>query len=185
MIDALKTLFENDVVSSEIKAEIEEAWNAKIQENKMQATAELREEFATKYEHDKETMVEAIDNMLSERLQAEIAEFAEDRKQLAEAKAKYAVAQRENANLLKGFVAEQLATEIKDLHTDKKAMAENYAKLEEFVVESLAGEISEFQEDKQDLAETKVRLVREAKTHFAKVKKRLYRKKCKCNIRNS
>jgi hypothetical protein len=171
MIDALKTLFENDVVSSEIKAEIEEAWNAKIQENKMQATAELREEFATKYEHDKETMVEAIDNMLSERLQAEIAEFAEDRKQLAEAKAKYAVAQRENANLLKGFVAEQLATEIKDLHTDKKAMAENYAKLEEFVVESLAGEISEFQEDKQDLAETKVRLVREAKTHFAKVKK--------------
>ena len=173
MIDALKTLFENDVVSSEIKAEIEEAWNAKIQENKMQATAELREEFATKYEHDKETMVETIDNMLSERLQAEIAEFAEDRKQLAEAKAKYAVAQRENANLLKSFVAEQLASEIKDLHADKKVMAENYAKLEEFVVEALAKEISEFQEDKQDLAETKVRLVREAKTHFAKVKKDL------------
>ena len=170
MIDALKTLFENDVVSSEIKAEIEEAWNAKIQENKMQATAELREEFATKYEHDKETMVEAIDSMLSERLQAEIAEFADDRKQLAEAKAKYAVAQRENANLLKGFVAEQLATEIKDLHADKKAMANSYAKLEEFVVEALAGEISEFQEDKKDLAETKVRLVREAKKHFAKVK---------------
>ena len=170
MIDALKTLFENDVVSSEIKAEIEEAWNAKIQENKMQATAELREEFATKYEHDKETMVEAIDSMLSERLQAEIAEFADDRKQLAEAKAKYAVAQRENANLLKGFVAEQLASEIKDLHADKKVMAENYAKLEEFVVEALAGEISEFQEDKKDLAETKVKLVREAKKHFAKVK---------------
>ena len=170
MIDALKTLFENDVVSSEIKAEIEEAWNAKIQENKLQVTADLREEFAEKYEHDKETMVEAIDNMLSERLQAEIAEFADDRKQLAEAKAKYAVAQRENANLLKGFVAEQLATEIKDLHADKKAMAESYAKLEEFVVEALAKEISEFQEDKQDLAETKVRLVREAKKHFAKVK---------------
>ena len=171
MIDALKTLFENDVVSSEIKAEIEEAWNAKIQENKMQVTAELREEFAQKYEHDKETMVEAIDKMLSERLQEEIAEFAEDRKQLAEAKAKYAVAQRENANLLKSFVAEQLASEIKDLHADKKVQAENYAKLEEFVVEALAKEISEFQEDKQDLAETKVRLVKEAKTHFAKVKK--------------
>ena len=170
MIDALKTLFENDVVSSEIKAEIEEAWNAKIQENKMQVTAELREEFAQKYEHDKNTMVDAIDNMLSERLQAEIAEFAEDRKQLAEAKAKFAVAQRKNADLLKGFVAEQLATEIKDLHTDKKLQAENIAKLEEFVVEALAKEISEFQEDKNDLAETKVRLVREAKKHFAKVK---------------
>ena len=171
MIDALKTLFENDVVSTEIRDQIEEAWESKIQENKMQATAELREEFATKYEHDKETMVEAIDNMLSERLQEEIAEFADDRKQLAEAKAKYAVAQRENANLLKGFVAEQLVNEIKDLHEDKKVMADNYAKLEEFIVDALANEISEFQEDKKDLAETKVRLVREAKNHFAKVKK--------------
>ena len=170
MLDALKTLFENDVVSEDVRAEIEGAWEQKIQENKMQATAELREEFATKYEHDKETMVEAIDNMLSERLQEEIAEFADDRKQLAEAKAKYAVAQRENANLLKGFVAEQLVNEIKDLHEDKKVMADNYAKLEEFIVDALANEISEFQEDKKDLAETKVRLVREAKTHFAKVK---------------
>ena len=140
MIDALKTLFENDVVSTEIRDQIEEAWESKIQENKMQATAELREEFASKYEHDKSTMVEAIDSMLSERLAEEITEFVEDRKQLAEAKAKYAVAMRENADLLKGFV------------------------------ESLAGEIAEFAEDKNDLAETKVRLVREAKTHFAKVK---------------
>jgi len=77
---------------------------------------------------------------------------------------------RENANLLKGFVAENLAGEIKELRADKLAMAESYAKLEEFVVESLAGEIAEFAEDKNDLAETKVRLVREAKTHFAKVK---------------
>ena len=171
MLDALKSLFENNVVSEEIRADIEEAWNAKIQENKQQAVAELREEFAQKYEHDKSTMVEAIDTMLSERLADEIAEFAEDRKQLAEAKAKYAVAQRENAQLLKGFVVEQLQKEISELRADKKAMAENYAKLEEFVVDALSNEISEFYEDKKDLAETKVRLVREAKTHFAKVKK--------------
>ena len=170
MIDAIKTLFENDVVSAEIRDQIEEAWESKINENRLQVTADLREEFATKYEHDKSTMVEAIDSMLSERLAEEIAEFADDRKQLAEAKAKYAVAMRENADLLKGFVAENLASEIKELRADKVAMAENYAKLEEFVVESLAGEIAEFNEDKKDLAETKVRLVREAKTHFAKVK---------------
>ena len=170
MIDALKTLFENDVVSQEVRAQIEEAWEGKIRENKQAVTAELREEFAQKYEHDKATMVEAIDTMLNDRLGSEIAEFAEDRKQLAEAKAKYAVAQRENADLLKGFVAENLASEIKELRADKKAMAESYAKLEEFVVESLAGEIAEFNEDKKDLAETKVKLVKEAKTHFAKVK---------------
>ena len=75
MIDALKTLFENDVVSEEIRAELEEAWDAKVSENKQQVAAELREEFAQKYEHDKSTMVEAIDSMLSERLAEEIAEF--------------------------------------------------------------------------------------------------------------
>ena len=171
MLDALKTLFENNVVSEEIRAEIEEAWEARVTENRRAATSELREEFAKKYEHDKQTMVEAIDTLLEERLAEEIAEFAEDRKQLAEAKAKYAVAMRENAELLKGFVVEQLQGEIKELRKDKRAMAESYSKLEEFVVEALSSEIAEFYEDKKDLAETKVRLVREAKTHFAKVKK--------------
>jgi len=171
MLDALKTLFENDVVSDEVRVSIEEAWNAKIKENKMQATAELREEFANKYEHDKKTMVEAIDTMISERLAEEISEFAEDRKQLAEAKAKYAVAMRENASLMSKFVTQQLGKEVGELHEDQKLMAEKFAKLEEFVVESLSKEIAEFYEDKKDLAETKVKLVKEAKTKFAEVQK--------------
>jgi hypothetical protein len=115
-------------------------------------------------------MVEAIDSMISEKLSEEIAEFQEDRKQLAEAKAKFAVAQRSNANLMKTFVSEQLAKEIKELHQDQKAMADKFVALEDFVVESLAKELAEFYEDKKDLAETKVRLVREGKAHINKVK---------------
>ena len=171
MLDALKTLFENDVVSEEVRVSIEEAWDSKIKENKQQVTAELREEFATKYEHDKSTMVEAIDSMLSERLKEEISEFAEDRKQLAEAKAKYAVAMRENATLMQKFVTQQLGKEVSELHEDQKLMANKFAKLEEFVVEALSKEIAEFYEDKKDLAETKVKLVREAKSKFAEVQK--------------
>ena len=163
MLDALKTLFENDVVSEDVRAEIEEAWNAKLKENKQSVTAELREEFAGKYEHDKSIMVEAIDAMISERLQEEIAEFAEDRKQLAEAKAKYAVAMRENAGVMKRFVAESLAKEIKELHQDQKSIAGKFSMLENFVVDALANEIAEFHEDKKDLAETKVKIIKEAK----------------------
>ena len=170
MLDALKTLFENDVVSEQVRQEIEEAWDNKVKENRLAVTAELREEFAQKYEHDKQTMVEAIDALVSERLESEIAEFADDRRQLAEAKAKYVIAMKESAKTVKSFVAESLAKEIKELHEDQKAMATNFAKLEEFVVEQLAKEINEFAEDKKDLAETKVRLVREAKGHFEKVK---------------
>ena len=164
MLEALKSLFESSALSEEVQAEIQEAWDAKITENRQLATAELREEFAKKYEHDKSTMVEAIDSMLSEKLAEEIAEFADDRKQLAEAKAKYAIAMRENADLMQKFVMETLGNE------DKKAMASKYAQLEEFVIEALSKEIAEFYEDKTDLAETKVRLVREAKEHFKKVK---------------
>ena len=171
MLEALKTLFENDVVNEEVRREIEEAWDAKVTENRRAVTAELREEFAKKYEHDKHTMVEAIDKMLEERLASEISEFAEDRKQLAEAKAKYAVKMRENANLMKNFVMESLKKEVSELHEDQKAMADKFAQLEEFVVESLAKEIAEFYEDKKDLAETKVKLVKEAKSKFAEVKK--------------
>tara|TARA_Y200000002_G_scaffold28980_1_gene21710 strand:- start:457 stop:1557 length:1101 start_codon:yes stop_codon:yes gene_type:complete len=170
MLDALKSLFENNAISEEIRAEISQAWDKRIKENRLEATAELREEFAQKYEHDKATMVEAIDKMLEERLGAEITEFSEDRNKLAEARAKYAVAMRENAELLKTFVVGQLGKEIGELHEDQKAMASKFSKLEDFVVDSLSKEIAEFYEDKKDLAETKVRLVREAKEHLAKVK---------------
>lgn len=171
MLDALKTLFEGNVISEEIRADIEEAWEKKLHENKMQATAELREEFARKYEHDKQTMVESIDTMLGESLAEEIAEFQEDRKQLAEAKAKYAVAMRENADKLEGFVMEQLGTEVSELHEDQKSVAAKFEKLEEFVIEALTKEISEFYSDKKDLAETKVRLMRESRNAFDEVKK--------------
>ena len=170
MLDALKTLFENDVVSEEVRREIEEAWEAKVKENRLAVTAELREEFAQKYEHDKQVMVEAIDALVTEKLAAEMKEFADDRKQLAEAKAKYAVAMRENAIVLKDFVLNSLAKEVSELHEDQKTMANNFSKLEEFVVDSLANEIAEFYEDKKDVAETKVRLIKDAKKHLAKVK---------------
>jgi len=97
-------------------------------------------------------------------------EFADDRKQLAEAKAKYAVAMRENAIVLKEFVLNSLAKEVSELHEDQKIMANNFSKLEEFVVDSLANEIAEFYEDKKDVAETKVRLIKDAKKHLTKVK---------------
>ena len=176
MLDALKTLFENDVVSAEVRQEIEEAWNKKIKENRLEVTAELREEFAQKYAHDKTTMAEAVDKMVDDRLTTEINELNEDRKQLAEAKAKYAIAMRENADLLKTFVVQNLSKEVKELHEDQKGMANKFKMLEDFVVDSLAKEIAEFQTDKKDLAETKVRLVREAKDHFGKLKSKFVEK---------
>ncbi len=179
MLEALKTLFENNVISEEIKADIEKAWDSKINENRTQVSQELREEFAQRYEHDKQVMVEAIDRMLSERLAEEIAEFVEDRKQLAEQKAKYAVAMRQNANLMKEFVTRQLAAEVRELHEDQVQMAQKFKTLEKFVVEALAQEIAEFHTDKKDIAETKVRLVREGREALAKMKEQFVKRAAK------
>jgi adenosyl cobinamide kinase/adenosyl cobinamide phosphate guanylyltransferase len=170
MLDALKTLFENNVISEEIKASIESAWEARIIENKEQVAQQLREEFAQKYEHDKQTMIEAVDRMITDQLSQELVEFADDRKQLAEMKARYAVKMKEHTDTVAKFVTNQLASEVKELHEDQVAMAEKFGTLEKFVVEALAEEIAEFYKDKQDLAETKVRLVREGREQLGKVK---------------
>jgi hypothetical protein len=179
MLDALKQLFENNVVSEEIKGQIEEAWEARVNENKEQVALQLREEFAQKYEHDKNTMVEAVDRMISEQLAAEIVEFADDRTQLAEMKVKYAKAMKQNAFVMKEFVTRRLASEVKELHEDQVAMASKFGALEQFVVEALAQEITEFFKDKKDLAETKVKLIREGRQEIKKVKQQFVERAAK------
>jgi len=171
MLDALNTLLENNVISESVRQEIQEAWETKVKENRLEVTATLREEFAQKYEHDKDVMVEAIDKMISNRLEAEMSELAEDRRQLIDAKAKYVKKVHESGSLVKHFVSDQLKKEVTELHSDQRDMAQKFRMLEEFVVDSLAKELAEFQTDKRDLADTKVRLVREAKSKFNNIKK--------------
>ena len=179
MLEVLKQLFENNVVSEDIKTEIEESWNKRIQENRDHVTAELREEFARKFEHEKSVMVESLDKMLSERLSSEIAEFVVDRKGLVEAKATYHKKMKKDAAALKEFVFRSLHGELYELHEDHKKMSDNFAKLEEFVVTHLAKEISEFHIDKKDVVETKVALVREAKAQLDEVKSRFIKRSAK------
>ena len=116
MLDFVKQLFENNVISEEMKSEIETAWQSRIQENRDHVTAELREEFAQKYEHDKQAMVEAVDKMIVDRLNAEISELSEDRNQLIEAKAKYAKKMKDDSKKMEEFVLRKLATELSELH---------------------------------------------------------------------
>jgi hypothetical protein len=179
MLDALKPLFENNVISEEVKAQIEAAWEDRVNENREQVTQSLREEFAQRYEHDKQTMVEAVDRMLTDNLAIEIAEFEEDRKQLAEAKVKYAQKMHQAGGIMKEFITRQLAAEVSELHEDQKQMASKFGALEQFVVEALAQEIAEFYKDKQDIAETKVRLVREGREALAQMKEKFVKRAAK------
>ena len=170
MLDAFKQLVESGVMTEETKSVVESAFAQKIQENREQVTAELREEFAQKYNQDKGLIIEAVDKMLSERLSAEMSELHEDKQALSEAKTEYHKKMTEDAKKLEGFVIKQLGKELVEFQGDRKKVSENFAKLENFIVHALAKEINEFVIDKKDLAETKVKLVSEAKNKFEEIK---------------
>ena len=170
MIDAISKLVESGVIGEETKVSIEEAWASKVKENRDQVTAELREEFAKRYEHDKANMIEAIDSMMNEKLSEEITKFVEDRKALAQEKIAYKENVGKHSAKLESFMLSKLSEELKELHGDRKGVHENFKKMEEFVVGALAKEIKEFHEDKKGVVETKVKLVAEAKKQMAKMK---------------
>ena len=171
MLDFVKKLFEDNVISEDMKSEIESAWQGRIEENREQVTAMLREEFAQKYEHDKSSLVEAVESMLADRLSAELGELAEDRQGLIEARARYAEKMNQDSATMESFIMNNLRKEIGELHEDRSKVAGNVSQLESFIVDALAKEIAEFHSDKKDLAETKVKLVRESKAKFESIKK--------------
>ena len=170
MIDAISKLVESGAISEDVQKGIQEAWDSKIKENKEVVGAELREEFAKRYEHDKSNMIEAIDSMMNEKLSEEITKFVEDRKALAQEKIAYKENVGKHSAKLEGFILSKLSEELKELHGDRKGVHENFKKMEEFVVGALAKEIKEFHEDKKGVVETKVKLVAEAKKQMAKMK---------------
>jgi len=179
MLDVIKQLLDKDLVTEETRTQIEEAWEAKLSEVKETAKAELREEFAQRYEHDKAQMVEAVDRMMTEGLTKEIAEFVEDRKQLAAQRVEYKKNMKPHMEMLQKFITSQLANEMKELQQDKAQMAEQVKTLESFVTSSLAKELNEFETDKRSVVETRVKLVKEAKQKFAEIRSAFIKKASK------
>lgn len=169
MLDAIKPLLDSGIINEETRTAISEAWEARLTEAREQVRAELREEFAERYQHDKALMVEALDKMVTESLHAEIKEFQEEKAALAEDRVNFKVHMTESAEKFNSFMVTKLAEEIKELRSDRKTYENSIAKLEKFVIGALAEEIQEFEQDKQAVVETKVRLVAEAKSKMAEL----------------
>ena len=138
MFDAIKPLLESGLINEDIGQQLNEAWETKLNEAREQVRAELREEFAQKYDHDRSVMVEALDKMVTDHLSEEIVEFHEERKALNEDRVKAQQKLRESATKFNDFMVTKLAEEIKELRTDRKSMKESQDKLEQFIVHALA-----------------------------------------------
>lgn len=163
MLDAIKGLFDSGILNEESKNQIQEAWDAKLNEARQEIAGELRSEFANRYEHDKAVMVEALDKMVTETLSEEVRKISEERAQLVADRAQFVMEMKNKANKFDAFLGENLKKEIAEFVADRKKLQEGLAKLEKFVVRALAEELTEFAEDKKDLINTKVKLVAESK----------------------
>lgn len=170
MLDAIKPLLDSGLITEDVSQELNEAWETRLTEAREQVRAELREEFAQRYEHDKSVMVEALDRMVTEGLTAEIQAVAAEKQALAEDRVRFQGRMKESATKFNDFMVSKLAEEIGELRRDRRVHNEGIQKLEQFVVEALAQEITEFQQDKRDLVETRVRLVREARGKLEQLK---------------
>lgn len=176
MADIFNGILESDAISEDLKTQIQETWKSKLDEAREEITAELRDEFAQRYENDKGQIVEAMDTMLTDRITAEIEELKADRAALAEQTVAYKTNIDKHIGLVDKFVAEQLAKEVKELHADRSDLKNNFAKLENFVVKQLAKELTEFENDKKAVVEQKVKLVAEGKKMIAEAKQRFVSK---------
>ena len=172
MLDAIKPLLESGLINEDIGQQLNEAWEAKLNEARQQVRAELHEEFAQRYEHDRSVMVEALDKMITDHLSDEIREFSEERKAMNEERIQAQFKLRENATKFNDFMVTKLAEEIRELRSDRKTQMESQKKLEQFVVHALSREIKEFSQDRQAVVEAKVKLVAEGRKQLEALKAR-------------
>ena len=176
MTQEIEKILGSEVLSEDVKQGISEAWEAQIAEARENITAELREEFAGRYENDKTQIVEAMDVMLNDTIKTELNEFAEDKAKLAQDRVAYKKAVKEHAKLLDTFIMSTLKTEITELKEDREAQKQNFGKLEEFVLGQLTKELNEFHDDKRSLVEQKVRMVTEGKKVIAEARANFVKK---------
>jgi hypothetical protein len=176
MPKSITDILGNNALNEDVKTELAEAYEIRIAEQREQVTAELREEFASRYENDKTQIVEAMDAMLKEAITTELEEFAQDKAKVAEDRVRYKKSVKEHAKMLDSFVNEVLSKEISELRSDRTSQKANFGKLEEFVLKQLTKELNEFHDDKRALAEQKVKMVREGKKVIAEAKRNFVKK---------
>lgn len=147
MDEALKQIFENEVLTEETKKAIAEAFKKTLDEARSDVEKAVRAEYAERYERDKVKIAEAAGKFVESRTEEELAEMQATLEEVKEQKVKYVEAQAAIKEQAKAFVAKKLAIfnemakrafdrEIAELHEEMQQnrkvllqkMAENDAK---------------------------------------------------------
>jgi hypothetical protein len=164
------------VLSEEVRDNINAAWEKHLAESREEVTAELREEFASRYEHDKSQLIEAMDKLMQDTINAGAADLKTLREEAMAQRTKYAAKIKEDTALLQKLVIETLSKEIQELRNDRAGQKDAFARLEEFALRKLTGELAELHEDHKRLVEARVKLVAEGRTAINEAKSNFVKK---------
>lgn len=163
-----ETMFENIGLSTEIKTKLQEAWDKKLE----QAKTEIREEFASKFSHDRSQIVESMNNMINETAKSEAVRLAEERKKLIKSRLEL----KENIAGFKTFVAKKLSEEVAQLHEDRKILESNVEKFTRFFVKQITPVLREYKDENDRLVSTRVSLLKEGRAKILEAKKDMTKK---------
>ena len=136
----------NETLAPEMKASLQEAFDNKLEEARREIEESAAADVAARYEHDKNQMVEAMEQMLTDVIRVHEEAKAAEIAKLKESRAKYQQALVENKNLVRArlkemaansgkIISEHLSSEIKALHEQKLAIANEAKTLSEGVEE--------------------------------------------------
>lgn len=179
MSDDLKKLLEGNVLGDETKKALTEAWDKKLDEARETISADLREEFASKYEHDKSIVIEATEKMVKEALKEEFDELMADKKAIKEMKLKL----KENLSVLStkahSFLKESLIKEMRELHEDRVNVTKGLGKFQNFAMKQLREEIEEYRTDKKALMKERVEFNQKKEKEIKEAKKQFVEKATK------
>lgn len=144
MDEILKKLFETEVLSAEVKTELEQAFKKQLDEAVAVATAsaaaDTKAQLTEQWVTERDALVEAIDSKVGDFLDAELGELKDDIERFRDLEAEHAEklveAKAEMANELKGdlkelvekidsFLEIRIAAEIEELREDLEVVRKN------------------------------------------------------------
>ena len=167
----LKTLLEKVVLSEETKEALTEAWNIKVSEVREEVSAELREEFSNRFEHDKVVVVEAMEQFVTDRLAKETTSLIEAQKKVAEERVALSKKGASISENFEKFMTTKLVEELKEFTAERGAIAGKLEKAEKFIIRKLAEELKEYEVSKAKLIEERVAVEAEKKQAIEEAKK--------------
>lgn len=191
MENDLKSLLEKVVLNDATKEAITEAWTKKVEQVKESVEETLRGEYAERFEHDKATIVSALDSFITDKISAEIEKVKTTKAELDAKKVELESTGKEMIEKFEAFLAQKLEAELKEFADERVTVTESVKKTERFIVKKLSEEIEEYNEGKLKLAEERLSLetekkqaIMEAKTNFIKRASAIAEKSITESLRN-